>query len=79
MTGPMLGGVTGKRDWVRVLLVAALAVLIAGAVFTAVVTEIWPSGHWAPWIQRVSSGGLLAGVLLTATAGSVWAARRRRG
>ena len=64
------------KGWIRVLLATALGVLITGAVFSAVCTEVWPGGHWPAWAERVSSGFLLGGVLLTAAAASAWVVRR---
>jgi hypothetical protein len=63
--------------WARRLLIAALSVMVAGAVFSSACTVIWPE-HWPAWVARVSSAGLLGGVLLTAAAASLWIARRSR-
>ncbi len=59
----------------RRFLVAALVVLAAGAVFSAVCAIIWPV-HYPVWATRASSAGLLCGVTLTAVGASIWAIRK---
>ena len=69
---------SGNRDAVRWLLISALAVFLAGGGFSAVAAMIWPLREPA-WALRVSSAGLLGGMLLTGIGASVWLLRRWRG
>lgn len=64
------------RDLVTWLLLAGLAVLAAGAVFSAVCGVIWAQRYPA-WATRTSASGVLAGVVLMTAALLAWAARRR--
>ena len=64
-----------KRDWVRVLLLSAAGVLIAGAVFAAAAAVIWPA-RWPAWAARASGVCYLAGLLLGAGGGLIWLRRR---
>lgn len=61
----------------RWLIVSALAVLVAGAVFTSAAGIIWPQ-HEPVWVIRVSSAGLAAGTLLTAVGATLWILSRGR-
>ncbi len=55
----------------RKLLLASLAVLAAGAVYTGICVTVWPV-HAPAWTVRVSSVTYLAGIVLLAAATAAW-------
>ena len=62
----------------RALLWAALGILAADTVLTAVEAVIWPQ-HLPAWTTRTSAAAWLACVLLALTAGGLYLLGRRRG
>ena len=60
---------------VRWILVSALAVVVAGAVFTSIIVLIWPE-HPPLWTERASAAPVIVGTLLMAVGASLWIVRR---